>query len=68
MLPETMMALARMSEMNRRLFDPMTTHRDEASRLQTAAQRARRRAVVAHVRRAVHTAARGRRVRGPAAA
>ena len=68
MLPETMMALARMSEMNRRLFDPTTTHRDEASRLQTAAQRARRRAVVAHVHRAVHTAARGRRVRGPAAA
>jgi len=68
MHPETVIALARMSEINRRLSDPMTSRRYEASRRHNEAQRARRRALVAHVRRAVHTAARGRRVGGPAAA
>jgi len=68
MHPETVIALARLSEINRRLSDPMANHRLEASGPRTAAQRARRRAFVARVRRAVHTAARGRRVGGPAAA
>ena len=68
MHPETVIALARMSEINRRLSDPLTTHRHQANRLHTAAQRARRRAFVARVRRVVETAARGQRLGRPAAA
>lgn len=68
MHPETVIALARMSEINRRLPDSIQSRRYEANKLHIAAQRARRRALVAHVRKAVHDAARGRRVGGPAAA
>lgn len=68
MHPETVIALAHISEINRRLADPMTSRRLEASTLYNSAQRARRRAYLAQVRRAVQTAARGRRIGGPAAA
>ena len=68
MYPETVIALARMSEINRRLSDPVKTHRYQANRLHTAAQRARRRAFVARVRRVVETVPRGQRIGRPAAA
>ena len=62
MHPETVIAFARMSEINRQRFDPMVNHRHEAGRLHTAAQRARRRAFVARVGRAVRTTVRGQRI------
>ena len=53
MNPETMIALARISAVKRELADPMWQHRHVAKQRQIAAGRARRRAVVNHVGRAI---------------
>ena len=53
MHPEMMIALARISEVKSDLPHPMWRHRQEANQLRIAAGRARRRAALNHIRRAI---------------
>ncbi len=62
MFPDTLLAIARISEINRELSQPMTTHRREAARQHSAAQRARRYEKVTRLGRAVSFAVRGQRI------
>jgi predicted Zn-dependent protease len=53
MNPETMFALARISELKRELSHPMLQHRYVVNQGRIAARRARRRAAINHVGRAI---------------
>jgi hypothetical protein len=59
MHPETIFALARISELKRELSQPMLQHQYVAIQRRIAAGRARRRAAVNHVRRAIRMVAGG---------
>jgi hypothetical protein len=59
MHPETIIALARISELKRELSQPMLQHQYVAIQRRIAAGRARRRAAVNNVRRAIRMVAGG---------
>ena len=62
MHPETVIALMRVSDLNRQLSHPMTVHRHEANRLRWQAGRGRRIGLARTVVRAVRTAVSGDRI------
>jgi hypothetical protein len=63
MYPETMFAVARITELNRELSAPMLLRRHEANLQRAEVRRARRRRLVARARRVLWSQAIGRRRR-----